>query len=519
MICLRRFFPLSLLMAVVACATTPIQESPSAAMSVSAADASAMAAASASASSAARDHMMIPLTSSSAEAKHHFMLGLRSLDVGLAPAARSHFAAAVAADESFALAHLYSAFTANSLGAYRAHLERAGQLADRASTAEQLMIRIEQRDFANDQQGRLELAQQLVAAAPTNPRALQTLAAVQFALGRPADARATLERAIQLAPRFAPVHIQLGNSYLVFEPRDLARAEEHVRHAVDLEPNEAYTHDFMGDVFRAQNRLAEARAEYTRMGELDPSRALAFQQRAHVNAFLGNFAEARADYDRAIALGDPDEKASYGVYRALTAVHAGDPVAAERELDQLVTIIDGMNLPGATGAKIFALFTQLQIALHHRHFDVAERAVDRLRPLFRQQAEMGRTPEFRRAREADIAYIEGILAARKGDYATARSKAQEYMRLREADNNPRKNEAAHELLGMIELAQGNHQAAVAHFAQADPNDLYVTYHHALALEGAGRTAEARELFRRVAENNFNSPGLALTKRDAARRAG
>jgi tetratricopeptide (TPR) repeat protein len=275
----------------------------------------------------------------------------------------------------------------------------------------------------------------------------------------------------------------------------------------------------MGDVYRAQNNLGAARAEYARMAELDPSRALAFQQRGHVNAFLGNFAEARADYDRAISLGDPDEKASYAVYRALTHVHAGDPAAAARELDQLVTTIDGMNLPGAVGAKIFALDTQLQIALHHRHLDVAERAVDRLRVLWRQQAEMGQTADFRRRREADIAFREGLLAAYKGDYATARSKAQQYMQLREGDNNPRRNEPAHELLGLVELLQRNYAAAVTHFEQGDPNDPYVTYHKALALEGAGRTAEARELFRRVAANNFNSPGLALTKRDAARRAG
>lgn len=504
MICLRRLYPIAMLTAA-ACAPVPVAETPGPVVQAVSAE--------------TPDLMMIPLTSSSARAKHHFMLGLRELDRGLTPAARSHFEAAVAADLDFALAHLYAAFTANSLSSYRTHLEHAVRVAGRASPAEQLMIRVEQSAFTDDQQARLEAAQQLVLAAPSNPRALQTLATVQFLLGRPAEARATLERAIQLAPRFAPAHIQLGNSYLMFEPRDLARAEQHIRRAVELEPNEAYTHDFMGDVYRAQNRLAEARAEYARMAELDPSRALAFQQRAHVNAFLGNFAEARADYDRAISLGDADEKASYGVYRALTSVHAGDPAAAEQELERLVTAIDGMSMPDAVQAKIFALSTQLQIALHNRHFDVAERAIDRLRVLWRQAADQAQTPAFRRAREADIAYAEGMLAARRGDYATARSKAQEYMRLREPDNNPRKNEAAHELLGMIELAQGSHQAAVTHFEQADPNDLYVTYHHALALEGARRTTEARQLFRRVAENNFNSPGLALTKREAARRAG
>ena len=61
------------------------------------------------------DAMMVPLTSASSEAKDHFMLGLRQMDIG-APGAdvRAHFLAAVAADPSFALAHLYVALNART---------------------------------------------------------------------------------------------------------------------------------------------------------------------------------------------------------------------------------------------------------------------------------------------------------------------------------------------------------------------------------------------------------------------
>jgi len=459
-----------------------------------------------------------PVTTSSATAREHFLLGVRAQDTERAPSARDHFAQAIAADPSFAIGHLYAGFTGNTPGSFRAHLEHAERFASNSSAAEQLMIRIARRSFADDDLGALELAQQLVQALPSDPRALQTLAAFQSGLGQTPEARASLARATQTAPAFAPAFIDLGNSYLTVEPRDLAQAENYVRRAVALEPNEPYTHDYMGDVYRAQNRLQEARGEYTRMAQLDPTRALAFQQRAHVNLFLGNFDEARADYDRAIAAGDPDEKASYGMFRALVSVHSGDPSAAERELDRLVAAVDGMNVPNPTGAKIGALLPQFQIALHSGHIEVAERALNQLRTLWSRQAELGGTPEFARNRDANIAYSEGLLAAYKGDFGTARSKAQEFMRVVEPARNPRKNERAHQLLGMADLLQRNYPSAVAHFAQADPNDIYTTYNHALALEGAGRTAEARALFRRVAETNFSDAGLALVKRDAARKA-
>ena len=283
---------------------------------------------------------------------------------------------------------------------------------------------------------------------------LQTLAGIQFNLGQTAEARATLEQGIALAPRFAPTHIDLGNSYLQIEPKDAAKGEEHIKHAVELEPNEPYVHDFMGDAYRAKNDLENARLEYSRMIELDAKDAGAFQQRGHVNSFLGKFDEARADYDKSISLGDPGQKATFAVYRAFVNVYAGQPAAAEQELDKLVTAIDAMDLPNKTDAKIFALNNQLAIALHNGHISVATRAADALRALWREQ-QLSATPDFRNSRQANIVYVEGRLAAANGDYAGTRAKAEEYMKVVERSLNPRKNERANELLGIADVVQKN----------------------------------------------------------------
>lgn len=467
---------------------------------------------------AAPDAMMVSLTSASSEAKDHFMLGLRQMDIG-APIAdvRAHFLAAVAADPSFALAHLYAALNAPTRRDYLTHLNHASGLAEKASPAERLMIRTEERLSVNDPKGALELARLLVQTAPYNPRVLQTLAGIQFNLGQPAEARASLEQAVALAPRFAPVHIDLGNSYLQIEPKDVAKGAEHIRHAVDLEPNEPYVHDFMGDAYRAKNDLENARLEYTRMIELDAKNAGAFQQRGHVNSFIGKFEEARADYDKSISLGDPGQKATFPVYRAFVNVYAGQPAAAEQELDKVVAAIDSLDLPDKANAKIFALDNQLAIALHNGHINVATRAVDGLRALWRQQ-QVSATPDFSTSRQANIVYVKGRLAAANGDYAGTRAKAEEYMKVVETSLNPRKNERAHELLGIADLVQKNYAAAAAHLAQANPNGSYITYQRALALEGAGQSEEAKTLFKRVADTNFNSVEIALIKADAARRA-
>jgi tetratricopeptide (TPR) repeat protein len=462
--------------------------------------------------------MAIPLSTQSATARGEFLRGVHDSDVERVVTARQHFDRAIAADPNFALGHLYAAFAAPSVASYRTHLDEAVRLADRATPAEQLWIRAGRTGLDNNVNGMLALAQQLVQLTPSDPRAYGYLAIVQFSAGRPADARATLERAAQTDPSFAPTWIQLGRSYLFNEPSDAAKAETYIRKVVALEPNEPVAHDQMGDVYRAENNLPQARAEYARVIELDPTRSIGFLKRGHVNSFLGNFAEARADYDRAIAVGDPTEKAGNAVFRALVSVYAGDPSAAEAELERLAGRIDAMNIPNAVGSKIGALSEEARIALHNRHLDVAQRAVDQLRTLYRQQAAEGRSDSFRRGNEANTDYWEGMLAARRGDFPAARSKAQDMMAQVAPDQDPRKNEGAHELLGMADLLQGNYQSAAGHFAEANPDDIYVAYHRGLALEGAGRTAEAKQLFRRVAGWNFNGSDTALTKKDAARRA-
>jgi tetratricopeptide (TPR) repeat protein len=462
--------------------------------------------------------MAIPISTQSTIARSEFRRGLHDLDVEEAVTAREHFDRAIAADPNFAFGHLYAAFAAPSIGAYRNHLDEAVRLAPQASAIEQLWIRAERAAVDNDVTGQLAIAQLIVQQTPRDPRAYGYLAGAQFNAGRRAEARASLERATQLDPNFAPSWVLIGNSYLQTEPRDLTKAEDYIRRAVNISPNEPYTHDYMGDLYRAQNNLPQARAEYTRMIELDKSRAGAFQQRGHVNSFLGNFADARADYDLAIALADPGTKPTFAVYHALVSVYAGDPSAAEAELDRIAASVDAMNILNADGAKIFALSEEARIALHNRHLDVAQRAVDQLRTVYRHQAEMGRSDGIRRGNEAQIDYWEGMLAARRGDFTTARNEARDMMAQVAPNQNPRKNEGAHELLGMADLLQGNYAAADAHLAQANPDDVYVWYNRGLALEGAGRTAEAKEYFRRAAAWNFNNASAALVKADAARRA-
>src|SRR5216110_1725647 len=123
-----------------------------------------------------------PITTSSAEARAHFLEGLREFDLGRLIDANVHFKAAVAADPDFAFAYLNVANTANSLDEFKTNLALAEQKAAGASEAERLQIQMVRKGYDNDLQGQLALGQQLVAKYPQSPRAWLALAGAQGAL-------------------------------------------------------------------------------------------------------------------------------------------------------------------------------------------------------------------------------------------------------------------------------------------------------------------------------------------------
>jgi tetratricopeptide (TPR) repeat protein len=145
--------------------------------------------------------------------------------------------------------------------------------------------------------------------------------------------------------------------------------------------------------------------------------------------------------------------------------------------------------------------------------------IGKLAATLRANAKIVGTEDFARIQEAQIAYQEGQLAARRGDYAQALKLAQKNSELVAQQQNPRKMENYHDLMGLIGLAQKKYADAVTQYRQADLTNMYTRYHLALALEGAGQKEEARKIFREVGSWNFNSAGFALIRKDALARAG
>lgn len=463
----------------------------------------------------------IPITTRSPEARTDFIAAQAALDRGDGPVANALLHEAVAKDPGFAYAWVNLGVVSFSPEEFAVSVKRAVAAVPRVSEGEQLLVQISERFLDNDFIGQLAIGKKLAEKYPNSPRAWLNLAFVQGGLNQFAEQRSSLQRAIDLDASFIPAHLAMGNSYLFNEPRDLTQAERYFRQTIALAPGEDNYYWVLGDVFRAANQLEKAREYYRRATLLDPNDSTSPLKLGHVDSFLGRYDEARADYDRGIANASLATRPFNANYRIFTWVHAGEPATAIREMESLAKKIDTMGLAAdqRTGAEGFTLTNAVTIALHHNRHDDAARLLGQLAAVLRANAKAVGTEDFSRIQESNIAYLEGQLAARRGDYREAMRLANKNAELVEPQDNPRKMENYHDLMGLIELLQSRYAPAVEHYRQADvTNNIYVKYHLALALDGAKQRDEARRLFKEVGEWNFNTVGFALVRKDALARS-
>ncbi len=463
----------------------------------------------------------IPVTTASTAARQLFDEGQYFLDVGRGVEAREKFQAAIAEDPAFVRAHFAQSNSALSFKEFQECLDTASTHVDGVSDGERMMVEINRTFLTNDSERGVQLASELAGQYPNSARAAIVLAGQQFRHNDNTGARASFGRALELDPTLAGALYGIANNYLFGEPKDFARAEEWAAKAIAAYPDEAKGHELMGDIKRAQGDLEGALASYNAATETDPTMANGHHKSGHINSFLGNIEEARAAYDAGVAAAQPEAKAGLAVYKTFTRIHEGSVPAALDELEALAGEIEAMGTPAQQikGLQVFAMDSHATAAMHAGLLDRAAKSVAKGNELrMAIAAEVG-TADAERLQKAACHQWEGILAAYSGDVEGAAEHADAIAALVEGDDNPRKMEGVHFVLGMSALKAGDHDAAAEHLRQADhANNMYVRYQLALAEEGLGNADVAQKLFAEVGSFNFNSVGFALVGKDARQRS-
>ena len=268
----------------------------------------------------AHAQQMPAATTSSAAARAEYLKGLdatANVDYGVA---LPHLDAAIAADPTFALAHLFRAVTSPTAAQRTEHLRLAA--AGRASADEKMLIDAYATGVAGNRDREAELLTTLLTRFPTDPILLLSLANNEQGRGHAAASIAASRRAIAAHPSFAAAYNTLG--YALVAAGDMAGAEQAFRDYVRLSPGKANPHDSFGEFYFNQGKLDEAEAQFNLALAADPTFASSITMIARIG-----IARSSRRFEQAIAAGDADAVAALYTANAI-ALPPGAPALVGR---------------------------------------------------------------------------------------------------------------------------------------------------------------------------------------------
>lgn len=501
----RKGFALSLLLAVAMCAmmlsgcatTSEVANAPAPAASPGAATAGGK----------------IPVSSSSEDAKKEFLQGRDLAEKLQAQDSLQHFDKAISLDPNFASAELARANASQTAKEFFDHLNKAMSLADKASEGERLLIQATQAGANAEAAKQKELFDKLVAEFPNDERA----------------------------------HFQLGGYF--FGQQDFTSAIEHYKKATEIAPNYSPAYNILGYAYRQNGDYANAEQAFKKYIELIPNDPNPYDSYAELLLKMGKFDDSIVQYRKALSI-DPNFVNSHnGIAAALT--YMGKPDDADKELQIISdkarsdgdrrTALFGMTVVDADSGKFDKATADVdkQYALGEKIGDTAAMTgdlvlkgtilveagkYDEAKDLFDRALKMTQDSNLSQELKDNATlfhhYNLVTVAAGKKDFATAKAEAEEFRKGAEASKSPNQIRLAHELAGMIALAEKNYDNAISELQQANQQNPQDLYRLAQAFEGKGDSAKAKDFYAKAAAfNSLPQMNYAFIRTKAQKMAG
>ena len=189
----------------------------------------------------------------------------------------------------------------------------------------------------------------------------------EFGFVQPQDAylksRTLLQKAQEIDDSLSELYVSLGLITYCFE-WDLPAAERHVRHSIELNPQNWYAHGTRAEILAIQGRWEEAHAEVRQAMELDPLSSMAHALFGIVLVGSGRVEEGRQELSKTISM-EPDQPMFHYWMGVLSLVH---PVLLEKAREHLQKAFD-LGVSGACGylGVVHALADRKEDALSCLH--------------------------------------------------------------------------------------------------------------------------------------------------------
>ena len=437
----------------------------------------------------------IPVTTSSAEAKAEFLKGRDNFEKLLITDSIAHFQKAASLDPGFASAELALANSAPTGKEFFEHLHKAVGLADKASDGEKLLILATEAGANANPAKQKEHLDGLVAAYPNDERAHFNLGGYFFGQQQYAQAIEQYKKATELEPSYSTAYNLLGYSYR--QTGDFAGAEKAFQKYIELIPKDPNPYDSYAELLLKMGRFDDSIAQYRKALEIDPNFLNAHQGIAMNLLYSGKPAEAEAELANITKKARTDGERRTALL-ALTVVHidGGKMARALEDVDKQYGLGEKTkDVP----AMSFDNGLKGNILLEMGKPDPA-------RAEFERGLKLVEGSDLSAEIKANAALVSHYNLARvavaKRDFAAAKSEADVFRKGAEAKKNPAQMRNAHELDGIIALAQKDYDRAIAELLQANQQNPQDLYRLGQAYKGKGDAAKANEYREKAA--NFNS---------------
>jgi len=448
---------------------------------------------------AAAADVKVPITTTSQGALKEFLSGRTLVENLRLTDAYPHFQKAVEQDEGFALAYLFLSQTSPTAKAFFAHLDQAVTCAENASAGEQLWIKGFRAGAFADPATQRQLYTELVGLFPVDERAQTLLGVSYFGQQQYAEAIEHLNKAVEIAPGFAPAYNQLGYAY-----RFLGRypeAEAIFKKYTELLPGDPNPFDSYAEFLLKTGRFDEAIVQYRKALAVNARFVNSLSGIAAALIYQDRHEEARAELQKALNIARTDgEKRAALFGMAVAYMDEGNSGQALQYIGKQYAVAEHTKDAAAMAGDCTVMGNiLLQIG-------EPDQAVARFNRSLTLVEGSNLANEVKENAALIHHYNCGRVAVARGDLKDA---AAHNVVLREgvqAKENRNQARLVHELAGMIALAEKDYGRAVEEFKQGNQQDPTILYRLALACQGSGMMTDARAFATQAARFN-GLPGM------------
>lgn len=441
-----------------------------------------------------KDEGKIPITTSSDEAREQFIKGRNLTETLQGQESLQYYSNAINADSNFALAYLNRAQNQPTAKAFFADLNKAVSLADKVSEGEKLQILGFEAGVNANPVKQKEDYQKLVTMYPDDERAHMLLGNFYYGQQDYQSAVEQYNKAAQIDSSYSLTYNMLG--YGNRQLMNYDAAEKAFQKYIELIPSDPNPYDSYAELLMKEGKYDQSIDNYQKALTYNPHFVSSMLGIAANEMYKGNFDSSRAEiqklYDSARNNG---EKRNANYAMAVTYIDEDKPDMALNEIQKNYDIADmGNDFASMSGDLVNKGTILLAMGKSKDALDNFQKAVD----VFNKSAS---PQQLKDNVKLGLLYNEARVALQNKDFKTATAKADEFMNGVKAINNANQIKLAHQLNGMIALAQKKADDCLSELGQANQQNTYNLYRMALAYQIKGDKEKAKEYCEKVI--NFN----------------